>query len=145
MKSEMPPIFWLLQIYWIASLFALLACLVVIASLLFLVGFDCIAWVASLLLFVGFSWVVGCVVGGSFSLRMIATKERARRVGASSLRGLLLFVCYMFSAAFIASSFDFEKIQPAPQVRCALNLPPKLFKVSLIARVSPIIARAFSE
>ena len=61
------------------------------------------------------------------------------------VRGLLLFVCYMFSAAFIASSFDFEKIHPAPQVRCALNLPPRAFKVSLIARVSPTIARAFSE
>ena len=59
--------------------------------------------------------------------------------------GLLLFVCYMFSAAFIASSLVFEKIHPAPQVRCALNLPPKLFKVSLIARVSPITAIAFSE
>ena len=58
---------------------------------------------------------------------------------------LLLFVCYMFSAAFIASSFDFEKIHPAPQVKCALNLPPMVFKVSLIARVSPITAIAFSE
>ena len=52
---------------------------------------------------------------------------------------------YMFSAAFKASSFDFEKIQPAPQVKCALNLPPMAFKVSLIARVSPITAIAFSE
>ena len=59
--------------------------------------------------------------------------------------GLLLFVCYMFSAAFKASSFDFEKIHPAPQVKCALNLPPMVFKVSLIARVSPITAIAFSE
>lgn len=56
-------------------------------------------------------------------------------------RGLL----YMFRVAFIASSFDFEKIHPAPQVRCALNLPPRVFKVSLIARVSPTIAIAFSE
>lgn len=57
----------------------------------------------------------------------------------------VLWACYMFSAALIASSFDFEKIQPAPQVRCALNLPPMAFSVSLIARVSPTIARAFSE
>ena len=71
------------------------------------------------------------------------TKERAHRVGASSLRGL--WACYMLRAAFIASSFDFEKIHPAPQVRCALNLPPRAFSVSFIVRVSPITAIAFSE
>ena len=100
-----------------------------------------VGWVvASLLFFVCFGWVVVC---GFLSLSVYAQKERALRVGASSLRGL--WVCYMLSAAFIASSFDFEKIQPAPQVRCALNLPPMAFKVSLIALVSPITAIAFSE
>ena len=49
--------------------FALSASCIVVASLALIVLF---------LLFVGFSWVVGCVVG-SFSLRMIATKERERR------------------------------------------------------------------
>ena len=73
------------------------------------------------------------------------TKERARRVGASSLCSWVVGLLYMFSAAFIASSFDFEKIHPAPQVRCALNLPPMALSVSLIARVSPITAIAFSE
>ena len=72
------------------------------------------------------------------------TKKKGRTVLARPLfAGCGWF--YMFSAAFIASSFDFEKIHPAPQVRCALNLPPRLFKVSLIARVSPITAIAFSE
>ena len=106
-----------------------------------------VAWfvvVALLLFFVCFSWVVGC---GSFSLRMIATKRKGKPLGLvlSSWVVGLLFVCYMFRAAFIASSLDFEKIHPAPQVRCALNLPPRVFKVSLIARVSPITASAFSE
>ena len=74
-------------------------------------------------------------------------KKKGQAVGLvlSSWVVGLLFVCYMFSAAFIASSFDFEKTHPAPQVRCALNLPPRFFKVSLIARVSPITAIAFSE
>ena len=37
-----------------------------------LCGLSCVvAWVALLLLFVGFSWVVGCVVGVSLSLRTI--------------------------------------------------------------------------
>ncbi len=42
--------------------FALSASCIVVASLVL---------IASLLLFVGFSWVVGCVVGASFSLRTI--------------------------------------------------------------------------
>ena len=48
--------------------------------LLWLLCVVCLV-IASLLFFVG----CGCVVGGSFSLRMIATKERERRVGAPSL------------------------------------------------------------
>ena len=57
----------------------------------------------------------------------------------------LLWVYYMFSAFLSVDSFAFENIHPAPQVRRALNLPPRVFSVSLIARVSPIIATAFSE
>lgn len=57
----------------------------------------------------------------------------------------LLWVYYMLSAFLSVDSFAFENIHPAPQVRRALNLPPRVFKVSLIARVSPIIAIAFSE
>ena len=37
--------------------------------------------VALLLFFVCFGWVVGCVVGGSFSLRMIATKRKGKLLG----------------------------------------------------------------
>ena len=46
-------------------------------------GLSCVvAWIASLLLFVGFSWVVcWVVVGGSFSLRMIATKRKGKPLG----------------------------------------------------------------
>ena len=40
-------------------------------QLLHLLIVVCLVFVASLLVFVGFSWVVGCVVGGSFSLRTI--------------------------------------------------------------------------
>ena len=134
MESEMPPIF--------LDCFALVFSALAVASIV-------IAWViALLLLFVVFGFLCGCVVGVSFSLRVIATKKKGRafRLVLSLFVGCgLLFVCYMFSAAFSASSFDFEKIHPAPQVRCALNLPPRALSVSLIARVSPITAMAFSE
>ena len=63
MKSESPPIF--------SSLAS--GC---IALLLRFVCFACIAFVALLLLFVVVVWVV---VGGSFSLRMIATKRKGKR------------------------------------------------------------------
>lgn len=94
-----------------------------------------------LALLLGFWCWLGCCFFFPFGLYV--QKERARRVGASSL--VLLWVCYMFSASLSADSFAFENIHPAPQVKCALNLPPRVFKVSLIARVSPTIAIAFSE
>ena len=80
-----------------------------------------------------------------FPLRYMRKKK-----GRNSLRPLLfccgaLWVYYMLSASLSVASFDFEKIQPAPQVRCALNLPPRVLRVFLIARVSPTIAIAFSE
>ena len=95
------------------------------------------------------SLVYSCVLCGScgllfpFPLRTMCKKERARRVGASSL--VLLWVCYIFSASLSVASFAFENIHPAPQERWLLNLPPMVFRVSLIARVSPTIAIAFSE
>ena len=97
----------------------------------------CFAPVLCLLL-----WGCGLCCWLSFPL-VGMTKRKGKRFACPLFVGCGWF--YMFSAAFIASSFDFEKIHPAPQVRCALNLPPRVFKVSLIARVSPIIARAFSE
>ena len=72
-------------------------------------------------------------------------KKKKERASGLLVLSSWLWACYMFRAAFSASSFDFEKIHPAPQVRCALNLPPMAFSVSLIARVSPTIAMAFSE
>ena len=96
---------------------------------------------AFLALWLGFWCWLGCCFFFPFGL--YAQKERALRVGACSL--VLLWVCYMFSASLIVASFDVENIHPAPQVRCALNLPPRVFRVSLIARVSPTIANAFSE
>ena len=118
MKSECRLFSWL---SWIVS--ALAAARIVVASFLF---FVLVVWVVVF-----------------FPFRYMRKKKGRSVFGASSLRGL--WACYMLSAAFIASSFDFEKIQPAPQVRCALNLPPMAFKVSLIVRVSPITAIAFSE
>ena len=64
----MPPIF---------SAFALSVSCIVVASLVLF---------ALLLFFVG----CGCVVGGSFSLRMIATKRKGKLLRLSSLRGLWL-------------------------------------------------------
>ena len=98
----------------------------------------CLCWLCALL---GL-WVVLVAVLFPFG-RYDKKKGRTVLVRPLFVRGL--WACYMFRAAFIAASFDFEKIHPAPQVRCALNLPPRAFKVSLIARVSPTIARAFSE
>ena len=78
-------------------------------------------------------------------------KKKGRKVFASrpllSCCGLLSFSLsvYVFSASLSAASFAFENIHPAPQERWLLNLPPSVFRVSLIARVSPTIAIAFSE
>ena len=83
-----------------------------------------------------------------FPLRMCAQKERAQSVVPCVLSCLvvgLLWVYYMLSAFLSVVSFAFENIHPAPQVRWALNLPPRVFSVSLISRVSPTIAIAFSE
>ena len=70
-----------------------------------------------------------------------------RKKGRNFLRPL--FVCcvlvYMFSASLSVVSFVFENIHPAPQERWLLNLPPRFFRVSLIALVSPTTAIAFSE
>lgn len=83
-----------------------------------------------------------------FPFRMYTQKERAQRfvpcVLSCPVVGLL-WVYYMLSAFLRVDSFVFENIHPAPQVRWALNLPPRVFKMSLIARVSPTIATAFSE
>ena len=90
MKSEKPAI--LLALLALLARFALLALLAFVAA--------CIAFVASLLLFVGFAWAMGCVVGGSFSLR---TK---RRRSAFVLRSVFTrFWCLYFklSSARIAS------------------------------------------
>ena len=73
MKSESPPIFSDCFAPMVSALAFVVASLVLFASLLF---------------FVGFSWVVGCVVGASFSLRMIATKRK----GAPRWCVLSLFV-----------------------------------------------------
>ena len=72
MKSEYLPIF---------AAFALSASCIVVASLVLF---------ASLLLFVVVVWVV---VGGPFSLRMIATKKKGQAVCLSSLRGCGLVIC----------------------------------------------------
>ena len=106
-----------------------------------------------------FSWFVLCCCLGCFAPVVCGfllgcwrfffpSDDCDKKKGRTVLARPLFVGCgwfYMFSAAFIVSSFDFEKIHPAPQVRCALNLPPMAFSVSLIARVSPTIAMAFSE
>ena len=74
----------------------------------------------------------------------------AKRKGAKVLPLVSsLVVCcglvYMFSASLSVVSFVFENIHPAPQERWLLNLPPRDLSVSLIARVSPTTAIAFSE
>ena len=74
-------------IFWVASLLQLL---VLLCSCAFVV---CLV-VASLLFFVCFFGVVGCVVGGSFSLRMIATKRKGGLFGSSSLCGLWVGLSY---------------------------------------------------
>ena len=114
----------------------------VFASYFLLLPFSLSFWLSFPALSLG---VFGCCFLFPFGLY---AKRKGVRV--SSLRPLLsccgaLWVYYMLSAFLSVASFDFEKIHPAPQVRCALNLPPRVFKVSLIARVSPIIATAFSE
>ena len=132
-----------------------MACLPCFLSLLPFVSSLCPAFMLFAFPFLSlsiFALVVFCcrlscfvfsLAGVAFSLSDYTQKERARRVGASSL--VLLRVYYIFSASLIAASFAFENIHPAPQVRCALNLPPRVLRVSLIARVSPTIAIAFSE
>ena len=112
----------------------------------------CLLWFA-LCLSLGLLWLLcSCCLWWLCGLLLVAffpfgryDKKKGRTLLARPLFVRGLWACYMLSAAFIASSFDFEKIHPAPQVRCALNLPPRVFKVSLIARVSPITANAFSE
>ena len=64
MKSENP-----------ANLLARFACFAPVLCWLGLCGF------ASLVLVVCFVWVVGCVVGGFLSLRMIATKRKGKLSG----------------------------------------------------------------
>ena len=65
------------------------------SSLLLFFAFVLLSCFACLLcqpcLFVLSLWLFGCVVGFSFSLSDYTQKERARRVGASSLR--VLWVC----------------------------------------------------
>ena len=50
----------------------------------------CLVVIASLLLFVGFAWVVGCVVGGSFSLW--TKRKKSAFICALSLLGLGAFI-----------------------------------------------------
>ena len=128
MKSENPAIF--------LALLAFLALLDCFSSCICFVCFACAALVLCL------CWLCGLCCWLFFPSGDM-TKRKGKRFACPLFVGCGWF--YMFSAAFKAPSFDFEKIQPAPQVRCALNLPPRVFKVSLIARVSPITAIAFSE
>ena len=99
------------------------------------------AWLLLLVLSSLSLWVVV-----SFSLTDVCAKRKGAIPCVLSCPVVgLLWVYYMLSAFLSVDSFAFENIHPAPQVRRALNLPPRVFKVSLIARVSPIIAIAFSE
>lgn len=83
------------------------------------------------------------VAGVAFSLSDVQTKRKGAIPCVLSCP--VVGCCYMLSTSRSVASFDFENIHPAPQVRCALNLPPRVLRVSLIALVSPTTAIAFSE
>lgn len=95
MKGEMPPIF--LALLSFLDCFALAVAFVV-----------CLV-VASFLFFVGFSWVVG---GGSFSLRLIATKRKGRLFGLSSLSLWVVGLLYAHKLVQIIAGFIGSKISP---------------------------------
>lgn len=82
------------------------------------------AWLPALpafLLFVLPSWLCGLAFGVGWVVGFLSLSDgfRHKKKGRNSLRPLLsrCGLLYMFRVAFIASSFDFEKIHPAPQVR----------------------------